>query len=70
MWSNQVFNIGTFIEAALAEDVGDGDHSSLACVSHDAVNSARLLVKQPGIIAGVELAEQIMRHLCPVNVRS
>ena len=44
---------------ALREDIGDGDHSSLACIPENATGSAKLLVKGKGVIAGVELAEKI-----------
>ncbi|WP_114782889.1 carboxylating nicotinate-nucleotide diphosphorylase [Botryobacter ruber] len=58
-------SIEEFIARALAEDVGDGDHSSLASIPADARNQARLLVKDEGILAGVELAEYIFRHVDP-----
>jgi len=48
-----------FIQSALAEDVGDGDHSTLASVPPDLQKQARLLVKGDGILAGVTMAEQI-----------
>jgi len=48
-----------FIRNALAEDVGDGDHSSLASVPADAKGKAQLIIKDEGILAGVELAEMI-----------
>lgn len=48
-----------FISSALQEDVGDGDHSSLASIPADQESSARLLVKQDGVLAGVELAASI-----------
>jgi nicotinate-nucleotide pyrophosphorylase (carboxylating) len=51
-----------FIEAALREDVGDGDHSSLASIPAGAINKASLLVKDEGILAGVELARKIFEH--------
>jgi nicotinate-nucleotide pyrophosphorylase (carboxylating) len=51
-----------FVASALAEDVGEGDHSSLASIPADAQKSARLLVKDVGILAGVELAEYIFQH--------
>ncbi|MFN8335049.1 MAG: carboxylating nicotinate-nucleotide diphosphorylase [Cyclobacteriaceae bacterium] len=51
-----------FITSAFVEDVGDGDHSTLASIPASAAHKARLLVKQDGIIAGVELAEIIFRH--------
>ncbi len=54
-----------FIKAALREDVGDGDHSSLASIPADAQNQARLLVKGDGILAGVELAEMIFKEVDP-----
>lgn len=57
--------IDSIIENALKEDIGDGDHSSLACVSKDAQGVAKLIVKDNGIIAGVELAEKIFRHFDP-----
>jgi nicotinate-nucleotide pyrophosphorylase (carboxylating) len=47
------------IKNALAEDVGDGDHSSLASVPADAKGKAQLIIKDEGILAGVELAEMI-----------
>lgn len=49
----------SFISSALAEDIGDGDHSTLASISANAKNKARLLVKDNGILAGVELAWKI-----------
>jgi len=54
--------LDTFIAAAIEEDVGMGDHSTLASIPVDAVNSARLVVKDSGILAGVSLAEKIFRY--------
>lgn len=51
--------IDQIIENALREDIGDGDHSSLSCVPENAIGSAKLIVKQDGVIAGMELAERI-----------
>lgn len=51
-----------FFTAAFAEDVGDGDHSTLASIPDAGKNQARLLVKQDGILAGVELAGLIFKH--------
>src|SRR3989338_246830 len=56
------------IRTALLEDIGEGDHSTLACVPQDAQGSAKLLVKDTGIIAGVELAERIF-HLYDPNLQ-
>jgi len=47
------------IDNAIREDVGEGDHSSLACIPKEAQGSAKLLVKDEGIIAGVEFAKQV-----------
>jgi len=55
--------IRDFIAAALQEDAGGGDHTSLSTVPPDAVDRARLLVKDTGVIAGVELAERIFRQV-------
>ncbi|MBT2558618.1 carboxylating nicotinate-nucleotide diphosphorylase [Hymenobacter sp. ISL-91] len=48
-----------FIQAALAEDVGDGDHSALSSIPADARNRAQLIIKDAGVLAGVELARHI-----------
>lgn len=53
------------IDNALREDIGDGDHSSLACVPENAVGKATLFVKDDGILAGVELAEMIFKRFDP-----
>lgn len=58
-------NISEFIARALAEDIGDGDHSSLASIPADAQNQARLLIKGDGILAGVEMAGYIFRAVDP-----
>ena len=52
-------DIKEFIALAKQEDIKDGDHSALACIPSDAVGSAQLLVKENGIIAGVEIARQL-----------
>lgn len=57
--------IQDFIVRALREDVGEGDHTSLACIPADDRSTARLLVKDPGIIAGLAIAERIFRHVDP-----
>jgi nicotinate-nucleotide pyrophosphorylase (carboxylating) len=53
------------IQNALREDVGDGDHSSLACIPNYAVGKAKLLVKDTGIIAGVVFAKMIFEQVDP-----
>lgn len=47
------------IKNALAEDIGDGDHSALACIPSEAQSTAKLLVKESGILAGVEVAQWV-----------
>jgi nicotinate-nucleotide pyrophosphorylase (carboxylating) len=51
------------ISNAIREDVGDGDHSSLACIPETATGKAKLLVKDNGIIAGVEFAKQVFKFV-------
>ncbi len=51
------------ISNAIREDVGDGDHSSLACIPKEAKGKAKLLVKEAGIIAGVEMAKRIFKYV-------
>lgn len=57
--------IDAIIENALREDIGDGDHSTLSCVPENGIGTAKLLVKDDGIIAGVELAERIFTTFDP-----
>jgi nicotinate-nucleotide pyrophosphorylase (carboxylating) len=54
-----------FIEQALHEDIQDGDHSTLACIPADAHGKALLKIKEAGIIAGIDIAQQIFTHLDP-----
>ncbi|RYF86810.1 MAG: carboxylating nicotinate-nucleotide diphosphorylase, partial [Chitinophagaceae bacterium] len=53
------------VDAALQEDVGDGDHSTLSCIPADVKGKAVLKIKQNGILAGVEVAEKIFRYKRP-----
>jgi len=54
--------INQIIELALQEDIGDGDHTSDACIAEMATGKAQLLVKEKGIVAGVEIAQRIFSH--------
>jgi nicotinate-nucleotide pyrophosphorylase (carboxylating) len=54
-----------FIRKSLQEDIGDGDHSTLACIPADAKGKAKLLVKEKGIIAGIEVAKRIYELVDP-----
>lgn len=56
-------DLNQFIENAIREDIGDGDHSSLSCIPANATGKAHLIVKEEGIIAGIEIARQIFSHL-------
>lgn len=55
--------IDLIISNAIREDVGDGDHSSLACIPTSAKGKAKLLVKDEGVIAGVEFAKQVFAYV-------
>ena len=55
--------VDLIIANAMREDVGDGDHSSLACIPKTAIGKAKLLVKDNGIIAGVNFAEQVFKYV-------
>ncbi len=65
MISEQQFQkeIKGIIANAIREDVGDGDHSSLACIPVTAIGRAKLLVKDEGILAGVEFAKQVFSYV-------
>ncbi|WP_060875158.1 carboxylating nicotinate-nucleotide diphosphorylase [Myroides odoratus] len=67
MISEQQFQaeLNQIIINAIREDVGDGDHSSLACIPADAKGKAQVLVKEAGIIAGVEFAQLILQYVDP-----
>ncbi|HEX9980335.1 MAG TPA: carboxylating nicotinate-nucleotide diphosphorylase [Flavobacterium sp.] len=67
MISEQKFReeLELIISNGLREDIGDGDHSSLACIPASAQGKAKLLVKDNGIIGGVEFARMIFRHADP-----
>ena len=53
-------DLNEFIKEALNEDIGDGDHTSLACFPNNAIGKANLISKDIGIIAGIELAKKII----------
>ena len=67
MITSKQFNkeIDLIIANAIREDVGEGDHSSLACIPQNAAGSAHLLVKDNGIIAGVAFAKQVFEFVDP-----
>jgi len=57
--------IEEIIRLALEEDIGSGDHTSLAIVSAEAMGKSKLLIKEAGILAGVEIAKQVYQQLDP-----
>ncbi|MFI3305893.1 MAG: carboxylating nicotinate-nucleotide diphosphorylase [Rikenellaceae bacterium] len=57
--------VDELIELAIKEDIGDGDHTSLCCIPNTAQGKMRLLCKQEGVIAGVEIAQLILSRLDP-----
>jgi nicotinate-nucleotide pyrophosphorylase (carboxylating) len=60
--------IDQIIEKAIAEDIGDGDHTSLATIPADARGKAQLLVKEEGILAGMDIAQKVFRKIDPETV--
>lgn len=54
--------INDFIDLAIREDIGDGDHTSLACIPESTLGKAKLLVKDQGIIAGIDIAKRIFHR--------
>ncbi len=57
--------ISLLIKSALAEDIGDGDHSTLSTIEPNATGKAILKIKQEGILAGVDIAKKIFEHMEP-----
>lgn len=56
-------NTDDLIGLALSEDIGEGDHTSLACIPKDATGKAQLVIKEKGILAGMELSERIFHRV-------
>jgi nicotinate-nucleotide pyrophosphorylase (carboxylating) len=65
MISKEQFNkeLELIITNAIREDIGDGDHTSLSCIPNEAIGKAKLLVKDEGIIAGVEFAKKVFNYV-------
>jgi nicotinate-nucleotide pyrophosphorylase (carboxylating) len=57
--------IDELIELAFAEDIGDGDHTTLCCIPPTAEGKSRLIIKEDGILSGVEMARRIFYHFDP-----
>lgn len=56
-------DINNLIEMAIAEDIGSGDHTSLSCIPADATGKAQLLVKEKGVLAGMEVAKMVFQRI-------
>lgn len=59
------FDLTQFIQLAIAEDIGDGDHSALSCIPASAQKKAHLLVKEPGVLAGMDIARAVFQEVDP-----
>ena len=57
--------IDDLIKLAFAEDIGDGDHTTLCCIPENAIGKSKLLIKEEGILAGVEMAQRIFKDFDP-----
>jgi len=57
--------IDELITLSFAEDIGDGDHTTLCCIPPSAEGKSQLIVKEDGILAGVEMAKRIFHHFDP-----
>ncbi len=53
------------IDLAFAEDIGDGDHTTLCCIPEDAMGKSHLLIKEDGVLAGVEIAKKVFDRFDP-----
>lgn len=58
-------NLDELIQMALREDIGDGDHSTLACIPAEATGSAKMVAKQDGILCGTEVGERVFKLVDP-----
>ena len=53
------------IDLSFAEDIGDGDHTTLCCIPDTAMGKSHLLIKEDGILAGVEVAKRVFARFDP-----
>lgn len=60
--------IDRLIDLSFAEDIGDGDHTTLCCIPEDAMGKSHLLIKEDGILAGVEIAKEVFARFDPTMV--
>ncbi|EJW92666.1 nicotinate-nucleotide pyrophosphorylase, carboxylating [gut metagenome] len=57
--------IDRLIDLSFAEDIGDGDHTTLSCIPADAMGKSKLLIKEEGILAGIEVAKEVFHRFDP-----
>ena len=57
--------VDRLIDLSFAEDIGDGDHTTLCCIPEDAMGRSKLLIKEEGILAGVEIAKEVFHRFDP-----
>ena len=57
--------IDRLIDLSFAEDIGDGDHTTLSCIPDTAMGKSKLLIKEAGILAGIEVAKEVFRRFDP-----
>ena len=57
--------LDNFVAFALREDIGDGDHTSLACIPPEQVGTAQIVMKEKGILAGIRLTKEILKRIAP-----
>ena len=57
--------IDRLIDLAFAEDIGDGDHTTLSCIPDTAIGKSKLLIKEAGVLAGIEIAKEIFHRFDP-----
>ena len=57
--------IDRLIDLAFAEDIGDGDHTTLSCIPATAMGKSKLLIKEAGVLAGIEIAKEIFHRFDP-----
>ena len=53
------------IDLAFSEDIGDGDHTTLCCIPTDAIGESKLLIKEEGIFAGIDIAKRVFHRFDP-----
>lgn len=57
--------IDELLNLAFSEDIGDGDHTTLSTIPEDALGRSKLLIKEPGIVSGVEIAQEVLKKIDP-----